>query len=166
MASGDTLLTFGPLGNEPPASAQALLDTRNQHPCLDFDDSADWSAVWTSIMPRHYGGGGVTVYLHWAASTDTNVAHKCYWDAAFERNDDGDLDLDGDSFAAVQSANGSPNGTSGIMTETTVAFTDGAQMDSVAVGEQFRLKVTRDADNVSDDLSGDAELFSAEIKET
>jgi len=45
-----------------------------------------------------------------------------------------------------------------------VAFTDGAQMDSVAVGELFRIKVTRDA--ASDDAAGDAELHAVEIKET
>lgn len=45
-----------------------------------------------------------------------------------------------------------------------VAFTDGADMDSVAVGESFRMKVTRDA--ASDDATGDAELVKVEIRET
>jgi hypothetical protein len=45
-----------------------------------------------------------------------------------------------------------------------VAFTDGADMDSVAVGESFRIKVTRDA--VSDDAAGDAEIFKIELRET
>ena len=37
-------------------------------------------------------------------------------------------------------------------------------MDSVAVGEGFRMKVTRDATN--DDATGDAEIRFIEIKET
>ncbi|KKK65637.1 hypothetical protein LCGC14_2972130, partial [marine sediment metagenome] len=55
-------------------------------------------------------------------------------------------------------------GTAGLVDIVTVTFTDGADMDSVAVGELFRLKVTRDA--VSDDAAGDAELVAVEIKET
>jgi hypothetical protein len=165
MASGDTLLIFTPLHNEPPASNNATLDTRNSHPCLDFDASTDESAVFTAIMPRHYAGGGLTVYLHWAASSDNNNAHVCVWDAAFERDLDGVLDLDGDSFAAAQSSSGNPDGTLGVMTQTTIAFTDGAQMDSIAAGEQFRLKITRDV-SAPDDMTGDAEIFSIEIKET
>jgi len=39
-------------------------------------------------------------------------------------------------------------------------------MDSVAAGELFRIKVTRDADNESDDMAGDAELSAVEIRET
>ncbi len=165
MASGDTLCVLVPLANEPPAANAATFDTRNSHPVLDFDQATNESAVFTSKLPRRYAGGGVTVYLLWAATSDTNAAHVCHWDAAFERMVQADLDLDGDSFAAVQSDNtGNPSATSGVMTLATIIFTDGAQMDSVAAGESFRLKVTRDA--ASDDMTGDAELITVEIKET
>lgn len=164
MASGNTLLIFHPYNNEPPASAFATLDVRNAHPVLDFDAAADESAVFTAIMPRAYAGGGVTVYLHLTDTNDTTTAHKSYWDVAFERLTA--QDLDADSFAAAQSGNVSPNGTSGIPVVLSIAFTDGAQMDSVAAGELFRLKVTRDANNGSDDWANDAELLAVEIKET
>jgi hypothetical protein len=36
----------------------------------------------------------------------------------------------------------------------------------VAKGEKFRLKITRDADNGSDDLDADAELHAVEIRES
>ena len=39
-------------------------------------------------------------------------------------------------------------------------------MDSVAVGEGFRLRINRDADNILDTLVGDAELLFVELKET
>jgi hypothetical protein len=163
MASGDTLVVFTPLGNEPPAATFATLDLRNAHPVLDFDAAADESAVFTGVMPRHYAAGGVTVYIHWAASTDTTDTHHCYWDAAFELCTS--LDMDADSFAAVNSVDTDHcNATSGIETVTAIPFTDGADMDSVIAGALFRLKLTRDA--VNDDMTGDAELYAVEIKET
>lgn len=166
MASGDTLVVFTPYANEPPSANYATMDLRNQHPVLDFDGSTDKEAVFTGVMPRNYAGGGVTVYLHVMFTSATSG--NAYWQAAFERMDDASLDTDADSFAAFQGAAGNPNGTSGAMTLVTIAFTDGAQMDSVAAGEVFRLKVHRDADGTAgtDDVTTDAELVAVEIKET
>lgn len=163
MASDDTLLTFHPYNNEPPASNYATLDIRNQTPVLDFDDSTNESAVFSGVMPRAYAGGGLTVYLHYAMSSATSG--DVDWDVAFERIGDAQQDIDSDSFAAVNSVdNTTVPGTSGHVDIVSVAFTNGADMDSVAVGEKFRIKVTRDA--ASDTASGDAELVAVEIKET
>lgn len=163
MASGDTLLVFTPLHNEPPASNPATLDIRNQHPVLDFDAATDESAVFSAVMPRSYSGNGITTYHHYAMSTATS--NTIDWDGAFERIGDQQLDIDGDSFAAVQSVdNTTVPGTSGLVDIVAITFTNGAQMDSIAVGEGFRYKATRDASN--DDASGDAELLFVEIKET
>lgn len=163
MASGDTLIVFTPLHNEPPSSNPATLDTRNQHPVLDFDATTNESAVFSAVMPRNYGGGGVTVYLHYAMSSATS--NTVDWDVSFERIGDQQLDIDSDSFASVNSVDDTTvPGTAGNVDIVNVTFTDGADMDSVAVGEAFRLKVTRDAS--SDDATGDAELLAVEIKET
>lgn len=163
MASGDTLLIFLPQSNEPPSSTAALPSIRNQHPVLLFDDTTNWSAVFSAVMPRNYGGGGLTVYLHYAMATA--VANTIDWDVAFERVGDQQLDIDGDSFAAANSVdNTTVPGTAGLVDIVNVAFTDGADMDSVAVGEGFRMKVTRDAAN--DDATGNAQLRWVELKET
>lgn len=163
MASGDTLVIFTPLHNEPPASNAATIDLRNQHPVLDFDASTNESAVFSSVMPRHYAGGGVTVYVHYAMTTATSG--DVDWDVAWERIGDQQQDIDSDGFAAVNSVdNTTVPGTSGNVDIVNVTFTDGADMDSVAVGEGFRLKITRDA--VSDTAAGDAELRFVEVKET
>jgi len=163
MASGDTLAVFTPHHNEPPATAFATLDTRNAHPVLDFDDATNEDAVFSMVMPQHYGGGGVTVFIGYsmtsAESGDVDI------DVAFERIGDQQLDVDADSFAAVNSVdNTTVPATSGLVDVVSVAFTDGADMDSVAAGELFRLKVTRDA--VSDTAAGDMELHFVEIRET
>ena len=163
MASGDTLLVFAAQDNEPPTSNYATIDTRNNHLVLDFDAGTNESAVFSGVMPQHYDGGGVTVYLHYAMSTAT--FGDVDWDVAFERIGDQQLDIDADSFEAVNSVDDTTvPGTSGNVDVVSVAFTDGADMDSVAAGEAFRLKVTRDA--ASDTASGDAELLKVEIRET
>lgn len=164
MASGDTLLIFHPFNNEPPAANFATLDLRNIHPVLDFDKDADESAIFSAIMPRHYAGGGITVYIHWSA--DGVTINDVVWDVSFERIGDGQQDIDGDGFAAVQSVTDTAPGTDGFVTIASIAFTDGAQIDNIAIGELFRIKVTRDADNGSDNLDADAQLHAIEIKET
>lgn len=164
MASGDTLLIFTPLHNEPPSSDYATLDTRNSHPVLDFNASApNESAIFSAVMPRSYAGGGVTVYTHYAMSMATSGDIDL--DVAFERIGDQQLDIDADGFAAANSVdNTAVPGTSGLVDIASVAFTDGAEMDSVGAGDGFRLKLTRDA--ASDTASGDAEVLFVEIKET
>jgi hypothetical protein len=162
MATGETLMVFTALGNEPPASGFATLDNRNNHPVLDFDAGATETAIFSGIVPRNYAAGGVTVYLTWMASTATGS--NVIWETAFERMN---TDLDADSFAtAVQGAAAAANATSGITTVTAIAHTNGAQIDSVAVGEAFRLRVQRIGGDGSDTMTGDAELVAVEIKET
>lgn len=164
MASGDTLLIFTPLHNEAPSGATiATLDTRNNHPVLDFDPGENNQARFSAIMPRNYSGGGVTVYIHYAMSSATSG--DIDWDAEFERIGDQQQDLDSDGFAGFQSVNATTvPGTSGLVDIVNIPFTDGAQMADIEVGEGFRLKIVRDGP--SDSAVGDAELRFVEIKET
>jgi hypothetical protein len=162
MSSGDTLLQFTPDSYEPPASNYATLDVRNQHPVLDFDDTTQEGALFSAILPRHYSGGGMTVYAHWSATSA--VTGTIGWDVAIERVGTAQ-DTDSDSFASAQTITAATvSGTSGIVTITNVAISDGANIDSVAVGELFRLRIRRDVAN--DTAVGDAELHGIEIKET
>lgn len=163
MASGDTLLVFTAAHNQPPSASFATFDTRNGILVLDFDGTADESAIFGGVLPRNYAGGGLTVILHWMASAATTNA--CGWLTAFERMN---TDEDADSFATANSVSTTTNGTSGIITASSIAHASGAEMDSLAAGEPFRLKVTRDGDGsvVTDSMLGDAELFAVEIQET
>lgn len=164
MASGNTLAAFFPQDNEPPAANFATLDTRNGHPVLDFDAATDEDAIFSCVLPRNYAGGGLTVYLHWAATSATSG--DVVWNVAFERIGEGSQDIDSDGFASAQAATATASATSGNVDIQAITFTDGAQIDSIAVGEAFRIKVTRDANNGSDTMTGDAELVGVEIKET
>jgi len=165
MATGDTLDTIFPENNKPPAANYATQDTRNNHDVLDFDAATNESAVFKRIMPRAYAGGGLTVYIHYSM-TSASAATDIDWDVAFERIGDQQQDVGSDGFATVNSVDNTtvPTGASGLVDIVNVTFTDGADMDSVAVGESYRMKVTRDA--VSDTAAGDAELHAIEIKET
>ena len=166
MASGDSLVSFNALSNEPPASAYATLDTRNSIPVLDFDDATDESAEFGAVMPRNYGGGGVTVTLGWMfTSSGTPGTDTCAWQVAFKSVSDDADDLDTKAFAASNNATSTSASADGEVKYQEITFTDGADMDSIAVGEYFRMEVTRDA--ASGTASpGDAELLFAEIKET
>ena len=165
MASGDTLVVFTALNNEPPSSNYATVDTRNGHVVLDFDDgTTNESAIFSGVMPQHYAGTtGVTVYIHYSMTSATASA-TVDWSVSFERIGDGQLDIDSDSFAAANSVTGTTvPATSGHVDIVSVPFTDGADMDSVAKGESFRIKVTR---SDTPETGGDAELHRVEIRET
>jgi hypothetical protein len=162
MATGDTLCIFAPQHDEPPASAPATLDLRNEHPVLDFDSAAPESARFSGAIPSHYGGGGLNVVVAWAATSATSG--DVVWSAAFERHAAGDADFDADGFGAAQSAVGAAPAVSGALRYTTIAI-DGADLDDAAAGEHFRLRIARVADDASDTMSGDAELVSVEIQE-
>lgn len=163
MASGDTLAVFCPFDNEPPALNYATLDFRNNHPVLDFDDTTAEAAIFSALLPRNYGGGGITAYVHWSATAATSGTGG--WTVEFERIGDGSQDTDADSFATAQTVTAATvPGTSGNVKITNVAIANGANIDSIAVGEKFRVRIKRDVAN--DNAAGDLELHGVELKET
>lgn len=163
MASGDTICCFFPSDNEPPSSNFATLDVRNGHLVLDFDTTTQETAIFSGIVPRNYAGGGITVYVH--AMLTSATTGTLGWDVAFERMSDATTDLDSDSFASAQTITAATvPGTSGVVLVLNVAVSNGANMDSIAVGEAFRLRVRRDVAN--DSATGDGEFLCCELKET
>jgi hypothetical protein len=163
MASGNTLLIFVPFQNEPPTTLYATINTRNNHTVLDFDDGTNESAIFTGVMPQNYSATtGITVIIHFTMTSA--IINDVDWDVSFERIGTSQ-DVDSDSFAAVKSANNvTVPGTAGVVGQTSIQFTDGAEIDSILAGELFRIKITRDA--VSDTASGDANLHLIELRET
>jgi hypothetical protein len=153
-----TLARFTPDNNQPPAANFATLDTRNSIAVLDFDDSTDESAIFVSICPEGADlASGLTIRLIWTATTATSG--DVVWDASLEKLT---TDIDSDSFDTAASVTTTTNGTSGVPNYSTITLTT---IDSLAVGDGFRLKVTRDADNGSDTMTGDAELIAVEVQQ-
>lgn len=155
MATGDALCDWGPFPSGVPTSNYATVDSRNTIACLDFDPTTEESAYFVGRLPANYGGGGLTLTVHWTATSATTGA--VVWGGSIERQG---TDIDADSFATEQlSSAATTNGTSGIETTTTIAFSSGANMDSLAAGERFRLKLARKVNDGGDNMSGDAEVL-------
>ncbi len=171
MASGNTLLIFTARNGVPSATSGAAhgilagaASPAEGIPYLAFDSASAEYADFTGVLPRHYAGGGLTVTLYWASGVTTNAV---VWNAAFRRIQDDAEDIDTTAhsydYNAVTATTASA---AGEVDYAAITFTDGADMDSLAVGELFNLRIARDASNGSDTLSGDAYLVSIEIKET
>lgn len=163
MASGATMCVFTPQNNEPPATNPATPDLRNGHAVLDFDATTQEVAIFRGVLPRAYSGNGVTVYVHAALTSATTGTLG--WDVAFERVSDSQQDIDADGFASAQTVTAATvPGTSGHVSILNVAVTNGANIDSIAAGEGFRIRLRRDVAN--DTATGDAEFWAMELKES
>ncbi len=148
------------LDNQPTAVSFATLDTRNSIAVLDFDDGAtNENAVFVGGIPDAANlASGIVVRLKWTATTATSgtVRWGCEW---MNLN----TDIDSDSFDTATEANGTTTATSGIPNLTLITCTS---IDSLAVGDFFRLKVYRDsADTGNDTMTGDAELIAVEVQQ-
>jgi hypothetical protein len=164
MASGQTLVSMTGIDGVGPATNFATLDTRNAHPVLDFDATTEEAAYFEFVLPSQYGGGGLTVFVHWLATSA--VSGGVTWGGSLERQAEAGDDLDADSFATEQTATETTNATSGKVIVTPITFTNGTNMDSLAVSESARLKIARKVADGGDDMTGDAELLKIEIRET
>jgi hypothetical protein len=154
-----TYAVYTPLDNQPPAANYATIDTRNSIMVLDFDAATDESAVFVGIIPEAASlGSGLKIRINWMATSATSGT--CRWGVQIERMN---TDEDSDSFDTAATAGSTTNATSGIITTTEITITT---IDSVVAGDPFRIKVFRDADGTSgtDDMTGDAELVSVEVR--
>ncbi len=170
MASGDTLLILTPMGNTPPATLYATLDTitgtstpAESIPVLDFDDTTVEYADFYAVLPRNYSGSGVTLMFYHSAAANTGVFGI---NAAFRAvpDDTEDLDTTAQTYDYNEVA-ATVAGTIGEVAYDTLAFTDGADMDSVTAGTYFILRIKRNT-SVASDATGDCSLHAIEIKET
>lgn len=156
----NTILQFFPKDAEFPSTGFATIDTRNNHPCLDFADSGTETAFFTGFIPQGAtfadSGTALTVVLESTATSATtgNIG----WSVALERIVAGGIDIDADAFGTAQSSSTAVSGTSGVVSEVSVTFTKAQLPTSLAAGDQIRVRVQRNT-AVSGNHSGDAELL-------
>ena len=153
-----TLARFTPRENQPPATAFATLDTRNSIAVLDFDAATDEFAIFSGVIPDYANlVSGVKIRITWMATTATSGNVR--WGVQLERCT---TDLDADSFDTATLVTSAANETSGIVTVAEITTT---ALDGLAVGDTFRIKIYRDADDATNDtMTGDAELIAVEVR--
>lgn len=172
MASGNSLLYFGPQHGIPPATSYAQQDAiagtstpAESIPVLAFDSAASEHIDFRGKLPQHYAGGGLTLVLCYSAGTTTGGVR---WEAGFRAFEDDAEDLD--TTAHTYDTNGVSDTTLpsavGEVNYVNITFTDGADMDSVGAGDEFILRVYRDHDHADDTAASDLFLHGCEIRET
>ncbi len=171
MASGNTLFGLAPNNSSPTATAAAQIDVivgtsspAEWFPVLAFDTTTvEYCDFHNLVMPSYYSGGGLTCTIISSAGSTTGTLQ---WALALRRFQDDAEDADTTvqtydyntvNIATLASAVGEE-------TYDDITFTSGADMDSVAAGELFTLRLRRDTG--SDTLATDAYLWSIHIKET
>lgn len=153
--------SFSPLDNEPPSTNYATLDTRNNRPVLDFNDTTQEASVFCGVVPTGINlTNGLTIVILAAATTATTGTIG--WDVAFERVVANDIDADSDNFGTPQTITAvTVSGTSGVLTSFSITFTQGQLPASLAAEDLFRIRIRRDVAN--DTATDDAELFFVEL---
>lgn len=165
MASGNRLAEWGWGSNEPPTTLPAEFDVRgDDHPVWDFDAGQSERTVYSAVLGNHYSGGGFTVTIHYAMSSAVSPA-TVRFDGEVERIGDEVQDIDSESFAAAQSVTDTVPVVNGHTGVATILMADGAEIDNLVVGEEFRFRLTRDHDHADDDAAGDLEVKKVVINE-
>lgn len=167
MATGDTMASADARSALLPATDYARLTLRNGRLLIAFEDATDTVADFPDLLPSHYSGGDLSVFLRWAADTATTGGVR--WQVAFERQSVNDgatlgLDLDADAFATAAEATDTTAAIAGELSVATLTLT-GASLPSPMAGETYRLRIKRLGTDVADTLVGDAQLLAVEIKE-
>jgi hypothetical protein len=171
MASGDLLAVLWAEDGIPPESSAATLgftlvastdEPDDLIPSLDFDNTAAEYMDWKGVMPNHYGSGGVNATVWWfSTTTGSNVR----WNGRFKSfTDDVDL-VTTKAYASAQAVSSAAASAAGEMVGDAIAFTDGGQMDSVAVNEPFMFRLNRDPAHADDAHAADARLFCVILRE-
>jgi hypothetical protein len=162
MASGDSLVVWSAHGNMPATANYATFDTRNNHLVIDFDGTTAETAFFPGVMPRHYSSGGITASLAYSMTSASSGA--VVWEVSIERLQSGTDTLDTNSFGTAVAGTATISVTAGVMLYKTLAMST-SQIDAVAAGEAFRVKVRRTPSDAGDTASGDAEFSRLELYE-
>lgn len=142
-----------------PVSAPCGTTVRNDILTLAFDAAADEDVLFNNVIPANYSGGTINLHIDWISASATSGA--VVWQAQFQRIAPTGIDLDSTTFDALQSAAAATtSGTSGIITRTTIPFTQ-AEADGVTAQDAFRLRIRRFGTTGTDTMTGDAQIVMA-----
>lgn len=172
MASNTPLFYLTPEGSSPTATIFATLDieTGGSTPneavsILDFDTTTVEYVDFKLVLPDSYSGGGLTCKLWWSAATATTG--NVIWGAAVRYMADDTDDIDSShTYDYNDSAATAAPGAVGRIVDSSITFTDGADMDSWVVGATAIFRIRRSVGDAGDTMAGDACFWNMYIKET
>ena len=151
-----------PLSAEFPASNYPQLTLSNRRPVLGFDASTSETCYWTTVIPQGWTAPATAVISYaMASATSGGVA----FDVAVEALTSGDA-VDTDAAASFDSVNTGTDAavpaTAGYMEQISVTLTN---LDSAAAGDLVRISLARNVAHATDTATGDAYVFSIEIRD-
>lgn len=168
MATGDPVVQI--IDDSPPATlaAQVSVRTGGSTPAervvtWNFDAAATEYVDFKCRLTK-YAGGGLTFLLPWSAASATTGAVR--WEVGIRRVADDAEDIDTSQTYDYNAVTDTCASASGELSYPTIAFTNGADMDSWADGEIAIVRVRRLQDHADDNMAGDAELWGLFGRET
>lgn len=155
-----------------PAATYPGRDTRpggstpaENFPVFNFDPTNDEYLDFHYTLSPLYNGNGLTVRIGWAAATATSG--NVIWRAAVRASPDDAEDMDSSHTYDYNSVTAATASAAGETVYDEITFTSGSDMDSLAAGEDFILRISRNASSASDTMTtSDAQLLSVVIRET
>ena len=155
----------------PPATSYATPDVRasasspaENFLVFDFDDASIEYMDFLCYLTSAYDQSGLTIVLPWTATSATSGA--VVWSAAIRRLNTAENVGASHTYDFNNATAATAPGTNGNPTYTTVAFTDGADMDSLVEDEMFILRIRRVPTDAGDTMTGDGELWFPIVRET
>ena len=117
-----------------------------------FDDNVQRYVDFLCLL-QNYGGGGLTFQLDHDTSTGT-AGNNARIGIAVRRIDSNSEDLDTAHTYDYNFSDLATPATRGRWMRSTMAFTNGADMDSVADGERCIIRVQREGNHANDTIGG------------
>jgi hypothetical protein len=159
MASGDTLALFNVGGAVAESGAAYAREYGMDVAVLSNTDTGP-SIRFLGLVPRQYGGTGITVVVAWYANAASDLVRL---NVSIDRLSNGTI-LSSSSFATpvVVTAN-APATTRKIVYSSFVLTSN--QADQIAAGDLFAVKVSRD-NTISGNLAGLVMIAGVSVKES
>jgi hypothetical protein len=159
-----TRFVLTPYAAEFPAANFPQLLHVNRRPALAFDAAVDEACFWSLIAPQGLTASVTAVITYMMASA---IAGKVDFEISIEAVSDNDA-VDLDAVASFDAANTitAPTvpGTAGYIDQITISL---ANLDSLAAGDYFRLSLSRDANDATNDTAaGDCYVLSVELRDS
>lgn len=135
----------------------------NSKPRALFDDTTSQTMHWTFRMPQDFASGLIAKMQFSMAGA--NTSDKIEFEASLMAVSDGDaVAIDTDSYDTVNNGVVTVPDTAGHLDEVSITMTND---DSVAAGDWCAFKLSRDADDgTNDTATGDLELVAMSLEYT